>query len=624
MCGLAGFVDPDGRISEPQPALAAMIGRLRHRGPDGEGLWSGAGGVHFAHRRLAIIDTSAAAAQPMIGESGAALIFNGEIYNYIELRSELEAEGRVFRTCSDTEVLLAAWDRWGADCLDRLVGMFAFALWDPGSRRLFLARDRLGKKPLYYHHAGRFFAFASEPKALLALEPICRGAELDPQSLSDFLSLGYILSPKTIYANISRVPAAHWAEFKPESGTFRATPYWRLDQIARDEPIRYDAHARERFKELLDDSVRMRLRADVPVACFLSGGIDSSAIAATAARIATKPPQAFTAGFREESFDERKHAARVARHLHIPHHEIEADSGRGTTLDRVVRYFDEPFADTSLLPMFLLCEATARRVKVALSGDGADEILGGYPTYVADRLYRFYARIPAPIQAGLEWLAQRGLRPSHRKLSFDYRLRRFLGSRGLSPERAHAWWRIVFPDADKLQMLLPEFLAELGDYDPRETFDRYFADVPDADFLTRTLYVDIKTWLADDILVKVDRMSMAHGLEVRSPFLDHRLVEFAIRLESAAKLSGGRGKMILRDVMRPHLPAATLRRRKEGFGAPTCAVGDSMPPALDMPRVFRQDCALDSSREDTTYKSFAFGMLAAWRRHDRELKREKQ
>jgi asparagine synthase (glutamine-hydrolysing) len=365
----------------------------------------------------------------------------------------------------------------------------------------------------------------------------------------------------------------------------------------------------------------MRLRADVPIACFLSGGIDSSAVTAAITRIAASPPQAFSAGFREASFDERRHAAHVARHLEIPYREIETDPVRDADLDRVVRYFDEPFADTSQLPMFRLCKATANHVKVALSGDGADEILAGYPTYAADRLYRLYAHVPPFIQAGLEDAVRRWLKPSYRKLAFDYRLRRFLGSRGLSPERAHAWWRIVFSDAEKRRMLSPEILAEIGDYDPIETFERYFAEVPGIDFLTRALYVDIKTWLADDILVKTDRMSMAHGLEVRSPFLDHRLVEFAMRLEPKAKLGWFRGKKILRDIMRFHLPAATLRRRKAGFGAPAAGVGAMTPPTRDMPRAFRRDFTLDPAAEDVTYKSFAFAALGAWARRDSELRR---
>ena len=614
MCGLAGLVDPAARVPDPRSALAAMVAALRHRGPDGEGYWDGDGGVHLGHRRLAIIDPTNAAAQPMTGASGAVIVLNGEIYNYPDLRAELESAGAVFRTRSDTEVLLAAWERWGADCLKRLVGMFAFAVWDPRRRRLFLARDRLGKKPLYYCHDGRFFVFASEPKALLALDRVRRHARLDLRGLSDFLTLGYILSPKSIYANVSRLPAAHWAEFDPDSGILRASAYWHLDDAVLDSPIRYDARAQERFLELLNDAVRVRLRADVPIGCFLSGGLDSSAIAAVATRISAHPPHAFCVGFSDGGFDESRHAQSVARHLGIPLDVIEADPTREVDLERAVWHFDEPFADTSLLPTFLLNKAAAGRVKVALSGDGADEILAGYPTYAADRLYRFYRRVPGAVQAALDGAARRWLKPSYRKLSLDYKLRQFLASGGLSPERAHAWWRVVFPDSDKARLLTADALAALGGYDPLDAFDQHFERVKGADFLARSLYVDIKTWLVDDILVKIDRMSMAHGLEVRSPFLDHRLVEFSLRLAPAAKRAGLRQKVALQDAMRPFLPAATLARRKEGFGAPIRGHGALAPPFLDFPRLFRHDFTLDAAAEDITYKSFSLGVLGAWGR----------
>ena len=614
MCGLAGFVDPTGRIPNPGSALAAMVASLHHRGPDGEGRWLGDGGVHLGHRRLAIVDTTDAAAQPMIGASGAVIVLNGEIYNYPELRTELESDGVVFRTRSDTEVLLAAWERWGAECLPRLIGMFAFAVWDPRRRRLFLARDRLGKKPLYYCHDGRFFVFASEPKALLALDPVRRGAQVDLRGLSDFLSLGYILSPKSIYANISRLPAAHWAEFDPDQGVLRASEYWHLENAVLDSPIRYDARARERFLALLTDAVRVRLRADVPIGCFLSGGLDSSAIAAVTTQVSATPPHAFTVGFHDQRFDESRHAQNVARHLGIPLDTIETDPAREVDLDRAIWHFDEPFADTSLLPTYLLNKAAAGRVKVALSGDGADEILAGYPTYAADRLYRFYRRVPSSLQAALDGAARRWLKPSYRKVSLDYKVRQFLAGRGRSPERAHAWWRVVFPNSDKDRLLTADARAALGGYDPLDAFDQHFERVKGADFLARSLYVDIKTWLVDDILVKLDRMSMAHGLEVRSPFLDHRLVEFSLRLAPAAKRTGLRQKVALQDAMRPFLPAATLARRKEGFGAPIRGHGALAPPFLDFPRLFRHDFALDETAEDVTYKSFSLGVLGAWGR----------
>ncbi len=608
MCGLVGFADPDGVIQDPVATVEEMVATLAHRGPDGQGVWHG-GAVHLGHRRLAIIDTSDAGAQPMLAPWGSAIVFNGEIYNHVELREELETAGFRFRTRSDTEVLLAAWERWGPDCLDRLIGMFAFALWDPRQGRLFLARDRLGKKPLYLCQDGRFLAFASEPKALLAVERIRRRAGLDGRALADFLTLGYVLSPKSIYSNIQRLPAGCWAEYGAHSGTLRIQEYWKLEEHVLAHRMPYDEDARHRFRELLEDAVRIRLRADVPVGCFLSGGIDSSTIAALVARVSKQPMRAFCVGFAESSFDERAHARRVADHLGIEFTVLESG---GADLAAIVRHCDEPFADTSLLPTWQLNAAASRHVKVALSGDGADEILAGYPTYQADRLYRFYRRVPQPIQAALDGLARRALKPSYRKLSLDYRVRQFLASRGLSPERAHAWWRVVFSGREIRTLLADDVLATIGDYDPLCAFEAAFERVRGADFLNRSLYVDIKTWLADDILVKVDRMSMAHGLEVRSPLLDHRVVEFALRLEPAAKIRGTRQKVALRDVAAPLLPSATLKRGKQGFGAPTTGFGAVAPPALDSSGLFRQCFRLDGLAEDITYKSLALGVLIKW------------
>lgn len=615
MCGLAGFVDPETRLAAPEAELAAMVGTLAHRGPDGAGHWH-APGVALGHRRLAILDLGDSGAQPMQAPSGLAIVFNGEIYNHLELRRELEAAGRVFHSHSDTEVLLAAWERWGAACLDRLLGMFAFVLWDPRQRRLVLARDRLGKKPLVLCHDGRFLAFASEAKALLALTPVRRGAALDLRALADFLTLGYVLSPKTIHANISQLPAAHWAEFDPDSGRLSTHEYWAVEHLVQGPRRRYDDDARDEFAAVLEDAVRIRLRADVPVGCFLSGGLDSSAVAAMAARVGSQPPHAFCVGFGEVSFDERAHARTVARHLGIPLHVLEAEA-TPPDLAAIVHHCDGPFADTSLLPTWQLNATAARQVKVALSGDGADEILAGYPTYRADRLYRLYRRVPAWMQTRLDAGARRWLRPSYRKVSLDYKLRQFLAGHGLSPERAHAWWRVVFPPADLARLLTEDALGQLAGYDPLDAFDGHFARVAGADFLDRSLYVDIKTWLVDDILVKADRMSMAHGLEVRSPLLDHRLVELALTLEAPAKMAGRRQKVILRDVAGRLLPAATLRRRKQGFGAPTRRLGALAPPGLDFPELFRQGFHLDGRREDITYKSFALRILTTWLDHHR-------
>lgn len=611
MCGIAGIVDPKRLVADTDPALKAMARAIAHRGPDGEGLWhDDTLGIHLAHRRLAVIDLSNAAAQPMTGPSGAVIVFNGEIYNYVELRQRLESLGHVFKTQSDTEVLLAAFEQWDEACLEHLIGMFALAIWQPSRRRVFLARDRLGKKPLYLSRKGRFLAFASEPAALLALEPVKNGASLDLRSLSDFLSLGYILSPKSIFTNIERLPAAHAASFDTESGDCRIWQYWDLSQSVTAPRRTYDAAARQDFSQLLHQAVKCRLQADVPLGVFLSGGLDSSAVAAVAGQQGSL--RTFVVGFHDSSFDERPFARQTAAHLKLPIEELMVEPALGDELDQAFRRCGEPFADTSLLPTYRLNQAARQRVTVALSGDGADEILAGYPTHRADLLYRFFSRLPSFAQFGLERAAHHLLRPSYRKLSFDYKVRQFLAGRGLSPERAHYWWRVVFSEAEKRRLLSPDSLAALGDYDPFESFQGHFQTVQSANFLDRSLYVDIKTWLQDDILIKADRMSMAWGLEVRSPFLDHRLVEFCARLDPKAKMNLRQQKVILRDIMAPYLPDTILKRRKQGFGAPTRAVARTGPPGLDPSGIFRQEFRLNGKREDITYKGFALAAMDCW------------
>lgn len=549
----------------------------------------------------------------MTGEDGAVVVFNGEIYNHAELREYLAGKGRKFRSRSDTEVLLAAWEHWGESCLERLNGMFAFALWDPRRRVLFLARDRLGKKPLFFHHDGRFLAFASEPKALFCHDRIRAGRDIDLRSLSDFLSVGYVLGDKSIWSNLKSLPPAHGATFDAATGSLRSWQYWNLADFVLAPRRPYDQSAREHFMELLDDAVRLRLDADVPVGNFLSGGVDSSAVTAVTARISAHPPTAFTVGFAERSFDERTHARIVAHHVGVRLEELEVAPDRDTDLAALAWHLDEPFADTSALPCFHLNQAAARHVKVALAGDGADEVLAGYPTYKANRLYSVYRHMPAPLQAALDHTARRVLRPSYRKVSLDYKLRQFLAGRGLSAERAHYWWRVVFSNAEKHRLLSDDVLAALGDYDPFTVFADHFKEVRGGQFLDRCLYVDIKTWLANDILVKVDRTSMAWGLEVRSPFLDHRLVEWVLGLEASAKMRRGRQKCILKDSMADRLPASILNRRKEGFGAPTAGIGRVDPPESGrLAGLFRQNFRLSPAREDVTYKSFVLRMLAAW------------
>lgn len=610
MCGIAGFVGDFGEDDRRQ-AATRMTQTLEHRGPDGSGHWLD-NRAALGHRRLSIIDLTTAGAQPMIGPSGAVISFNGEIYNYRELRAELEASGERFTSDSDTEVLLRLFEREGERCLDRLVGMFAFAVWDPQRGRLFLARDRLGKKPLYYSHDGQRFAFASEIKALLELREVSAKAEIDPLAISDFLSLGYILSPKSALCNIRRLPAAHFAWFDTESGRLSQSEYWKLEEHFLDARLDYNAQARERFADLLSDAVSIRLRSDVPVGVFLSGGIDSASVAAAVAALKPEGVRAFCVGFKEASFDESAYAEQVARHIGIPFTRLENSPVEPDLLRQLVQFIDEPFADTSMMPTWQLNQSARQHVTVALTGDGADEILAGYPTYRADEYYRLTRHIPHIFMRGLSNIAEHMLKPSYRKVGWDYKIRQFLKGHGQSRERAHYGWRMIFSEEEKRQIMGDDLLKACAGYDPFDSFDGYFKKVKGASFLDQALFVDIKTWLQDDILVKADRMSMASSLEVRSPFLDHRLVELAARLPLSAKMDASRQKVILKEVMANNLPASIIGRKKAGFGAPTRSIGCTKLDAGSLNEMFREEFHLFPEREDVTYKSFSLAVLSAW------------
>ena len=611
MCGISGLVPADpAAFPDPAAAISRMTAALIHRGPDASGVWSDRH-AFLGHRRLSILDI-AGGAQPMVGDSGCVIVFNGEIYNYRELRDTLEAEGERFRTACDTEVLLKAFERYGENCLDRLVGMFAFAVWDPRRRRLFLARDRLGKKPLFYYLGPAVFAFASEIKGLLALDPVRQGIALEPRAVSDFLSLGYILAPKTIFANILKLPAAHCAVYDAESGDLALREYWRLDERVNAPKEPYSVGARQRFGEIFENAVDIRLRSDVPLGGYLSGGLDSSSVAAAMMHRSAAPTRFYCVGFEDRSYDETAHARQVATFLDAQLTVLDHGDFPGDALARLVWHVDEPFADTSIMPTYLMNRSARAHITVALSGDGADEVLAGYPTYRADALYDLYRHVPGAIQCGMERLAVRMLRPSYNKVSRDYRVRQFLRSRGMSRAGAHYWWRAIFSEQEKRSLLSPELLGACDDYQPFTVFEDYFRRVPKAAFLDQALYVDIKTWLQDDILVKVDRMSMANSLEVRCPFLDHRLVEFAAGLDTGAKMNWRRQKVVLKDCMRGVLPRSIIRRRKAGFAAPTRAYALTGSLSDRFPDLFRPGFHLDERAEDITFKSFSLTVLGIW------------
>lgn len=607
MCGIAGWIDWKGEVQLDKAHLKAMAGSLTHRGPDEEGLRFSPP-VAFCHKRLTIIAPQGGH-QPMQDPSGLLLTFNGEIYNYQELRAQLLDLGEAVLDDSDTAVLLAAYRHWGPDCLPRLVGMFALAIWDPNRGELFVARDRLGKKPLYYHHQGGFFAFGSELKALLQLPNVVAGAEPNLKALSDFLSLGYILAPKTIFSNLLTLPPATYGLFRPRTGQLELTRYWNPAAQVMGPRIRSLTQAKEELLALLDQAVTLRLRSDVPLGGFLSGGVDSSSIFALIRRHQEASFKGYTIGFEDKSYDESPYVRNLARFFNAQVTFKTYQEPRPDELSRMAWHFDQPFCDTSLIATYQLNRLAGEQVRVALSGDGADEIFAGYPTYQADRYYQAFRHVPGWAQRGMLAGAQKVLRPSYKKLSFDYKALQFLGSQGLEPERAHYWWRVIFSEREKRAIFSEPVNRALEGYDPYQSFQGFFDQVPEGSFLDRCLYVDLMTWLPDDILTKADRMSMAHSVEVRSPFLDHRLVEFCLRLPEGAKQKGTRQKVLLKEVMSPLLPPEVLGRPKKGFGVPHHPRRKLEAPAQDY---FNPNFRLDPTREDVTYKAFGLSMLHLW------------
>lgn len=566
MCGIAGVID--WNRSADIGAVGCMVRRLAHRGPDHEGI-AVRGAAVLGHRRLAIIDLAPDANQPMADTDGRVwIVFNGEIYNFRELRSDLENRGARFRTHSDTEVILEAYKRWGDSCLERLNGMFAFALWDEGRQRLLLARDRLGEKPLYYALLpDGAIVFASELKALRLYPGVGNG--VNPAAISHYLSLNYVLHSECILDGVRKLPPGHY--LVAEAGhSAQPRSYWDLARAYREKPVgRRREEAAEELATLIDDAVRLRLMSDVPLGAFLSGGIDSSAIVSAMRHIdPAADTRTFTIGFREAGFDETQPAREMAQRLVTRHHEQVVDVDLAAQIRNIVAAVDEPFADSSIIPMYFLAKHARSRVTVCLSGDGGDEIFAGYPTYAADRLRHHTAWIPAPITRALASWSDRLLPVRHSKVGFGYKLRQFLRGHALPGRRAHYSWRTIFSDEQKRGILNRDAWPVVMASDPYDVFDRHFRDVDGCHYLDQAMYVDIKTWLVDDILVKVDQATMAHSLEARPPLLDHRLVEFAASLPVAWKYRGLEQKHLLRLSQRSRLPAAVLKRRKSGFNAP--------------------------------------------------------
>ena len=555
MCGIAGVFHTDRNKPVSGDALRAMADAIAHRGPDGEGFHRGAG-HGLAHRRLAIVDL-AGGSQPMSTADGRLhVVFNGEIYNHAELRSQLEAGGAVFRTRSDTEVLLHGWRAWGTGLASRLRGMFAFALVDEGAHEFYAARDRLGKKPFHYVCADGSIWFASELKALRAAGML--GRRLRPEAIDQFLSLRYVAEPHSVFAGVEKLPPAHWLHLR--EGSMVLQRYWRLSFTeAAPQPLEV---LHERALALLDEAVRIRLMGEVPLAPFLSGGIDSHAVVDSMVRQSGHRLRACTVGFEDPAFDERAATRESAAASGV---ELVEEVLRTEELEDLQWFddtFDEPFADSSALPTYHVCRLARRHVTVALSGDGGDESFAGYRRHLFDaREHRVRGLLPSAV-----WQLLGSLWPKGDWLPRPLRGKRTLQELGMSPARAYASSVSGSLPDEVFGLLRPEHAATAGDPLAAvvDAYERADANDP----LGRACATDFATWLPSDILVKVDRASMARSLEVRSPFLDHVLVEFAASIPSALKLAGGRTKAFLRDALAKRLPSSTLARRKQGFSVP--------------------------------------------------------
>jgi asparagine synthase (glutamine-hydrolysing) len=563
MCGIAGWFDLRGQREPNRGMVRAMCLAIAHRGPDGDGFHFEPG-VGFGHRRLAVIDLISGG-QPMLSrDQSVCLIFNGEIYNFQEIRARLESLGRYFVTKSDTEVLLQAWEEWGTNCVSYLTGMFAFAVWDRAQQTLFLARDRLGEKPLYYALLpDGTLAFGSEIKALLQNPSVPR--EVDACAIEEFLSLGYIAEPRTIYQAVKQLPAGCVLLVR-RGQRVQLSSYWdpQPAEISQSEINHLD----EALLDRLGAIVKSQLVADVPVGAFLSGGVDSTVTAALMAKVSGRPIKAFTIGFREKEFDETAHAALTANRCGAEHVVSVLTEDNLDLVERLPKIFDEPFGDSSALPTFRLMALAREQVTVALSGDGGDELFAGY------RRYHFHAKeewfrkllplsVRGPLFGGLAWLypqmdwAPRALRARHtlEELSADTDLGYF---HNVS----------VVDDRTRKALYNPAMKRSLQGYHAVEVLRQFAARAPTDDPVTRAQYIDIKTWLPSDILTKVDRTAMANSLEVRVPMLDHNFVNWALGLPISAKRRGSQGKLVLKKAVSRLLPEIQVTRPKQGFSMP--------------------------------------------------------
>lgn len=610
MCGICGIYNLDGRPVDAH-LLRRMNNTLVHRGPDAEGYYIN-GNVGLGHRRLSIIDLEGGK-QPM-GNRDASIqvVFNGEIYNFLELKQSLEARGYHFRTRSDTETILYSYEEWGEGFVEKLRGMFAIALWDGRQKKLLLVRDRVGKKPLYYHLNQDRILFASELKALLEDSSIPK--DIDLRALDAYLSFGYVPSPLSIFQAIRKIPPANVAV--QNAAGFSIKEYWRLD-METEASQRPEQEVFDELKSIFDETVRLRLVSDVSLGAFLSGGVDSSAVVASMARSTDGTPvKTASIGFLEKEFDELEYARIVAKKYHTDHSEFVVNPDALEVLDKIVWHLDEPFADASAIPTYFVCKMARQKVTVALSGDGGDETFAGYiQRYHMNRLEdKIRKMIPAFFRENILGPVA-NVYPRVDSLPRPFRLKRFLSNLSLEFEEAffHDMSFYFLPEM-KQELYRHDVIEAIKDVNSFDVLGEHFKRNKNPDVVTRVQYVDIKTYLPEDILVKVDRMSMAHSLEVRSPLLDHRLMEYMGSLPSNLKLRGQQSKYILKRIMEDRLPDDILYRGKQGFCVPL-----SKWLRGDLKEFARETLFSSNSRHNSSYFNMAY-VKDLWRQHQRGWK----
>ncbi len=560
MCGIVGIVDKRERVVD-EALLGRMCAAIQHRGPDDDGFYVN-GSVGLGMRRLSIIDVKGGR-QPIHNQDRTAwIVFNGEIYNYQELREDLEKAGHRFYTNSDTEAIVHAYDRYGSDCPRYLRGMFAFAIWDERKQELFLARDRVGKKPLLYANLEGEFLFASEFSALLLHPRVSRN--IDFRAIDHYLSFMCVPAPLTAYQSIRKIEPGH--SLRWSKGEITIERYWQPD-FSRKLKIS-EADAGEQAIRVLRDAVRVRLMSEVPLGAFLSGGIDSSAVVALMSEESSEPVKTFSIGFEEQDFSELHHARRVAKHIGADHHEFIVKPDAMEVLPILVEHYGEPYADSSAIPTYYVARETRKHVTVALNGDGGDESFAGYERYAAMRLAEQYHRVPKFFRDSVISQAVDLIPTSETSRSRVRDAKRFLRAASLPRVERYLRWVSTFDGPAKADLYSSDFQEQTKEFDAGKTLDKWFGHANGSGVVDALLLTDIMTYLPNDLLVKVDIATMAVSLEARSPFLDHKVIEFAASLPENLKLRGLTTKYLLKKVLRKLLPAENLDRRKMGFGVP--------------------------------------------------------